>query len=108
MQRYADFCTQINHTPEWSNVYNRVSVRLHNREVEGVTSKEISIGRYLNTVGGVTLTEDDENELTMESVTEAGNIVQPSLLNCQDTPTSLFQVDEPRHSKRQQQISLTQ
>ena len=41
MQRYADMCAQVNHTPEWSNVYNRVNVRLQNREFEGVTQKEV-------------------------------------------------------------------
>ena len=41
MNRYAAYCAQLNHTPEWSNVYNRVNVRLQNSELSGVTSKEI-------------------------------------------------------------------
>ena len=55
MNRYAAICAQLNHTPEWSNVYNRVNVRLQNREFSGVTSKELQIGQYLNTVSKVTL-----------------------------------------------------
>ena len=30
MNRFASICAQLNHTPEWSNVYNTVNVRLHN------------------------------------------------------------------------------
>ena len=55
MNRFADHCAQLNHTPEWSNVYNRVNVRLSNREFSGLTQKEISIGKYLNTVSTATL-----------------------------------------------------
>ena len=55
MNRYADYCAQLNHTPEWSNVYNRVNVRLVNREFSGVTDKEVTIGKYLNTVSTATL-----------------------------------------------------
>jgi len=28
LQRYTDYCQKVNHTPQWSNVYNRVSVNL--------------------------------------------------------------------------------
>ena len=55
MNRFTAYCSKLNHTPEWSNVYNRVSVRLHNNEFNGVTDKEVSIGQYLNTVSNVTL-----------------------------------------------------
>ena len=37
MNRYADICSQLNHTPAWSNVYNRVNVILLNNEFNGVT-----------------------------------------------------------------------
>ena len=74
MCRYADYCSQVNHTPEWSNVYNRVNVRLHNREFNGVTAKEVEIGQYLNTVGKVTLNEDVAGELTFEEITQAAGI----------------------------------
>ena len=55
MNRYADYCSQLNHTPSWSNVYNRVNVTLLNNEFDGVTAKEVSIGQYLNTVSKATL-----------------------------------------------------
>ena len=32
MERYTDYCQKVNGSPEWSNVYNRVSVRLYNAE----------------------------------------------------------------------------
>ena len=68
MQRYADFCSKVNHTPEWSNVYNRVNVRLYNHEFDGVTAKEVEIGQFLNTVSKATLNEDVEDTLSFENV----------------------------------------
>ena len=81
MQRYADFCSQVNHTPEWSNVYNRVNVRLQNREFDGVTKKEVEIGHYLNTVSQATLNIDVEEEMSLEKLTAAAGVQVESLLN---------------------------
>ena len=66
MQRYADYCHQVNHPPEWSNVYNKVNVRLHNQEFSGVTSKEVEIGQYLNTVSKANLNQDVEDVLAFD------------------------------------------
>ena len=74
MNRYAAFCSKVNHTPEWANVYNRVNVVLQNSEFRGVTSKEVEIGEYLNTVGKVSLNEDVTGDVTFERVAEAANI----------------------------------
>ncbi len=32
INRYTDHCASLNFTPEWSNVYSRVSVRIRNSE----------------------------------------------------------------------------
>ena len=74
MTRYADYCSQVNHTPEWSNVYNRVNVRLHNSEFNGVTQKEVEIGAYLNTVSKVSLNEEITGDVTFEKITEIAGI----------------------------------
>ena len=55
MTRYADYCSKVNMSPVWSNVYNRVNVRLENAEFGGVTTKEISAGHYLDIVSRVRL-----------------------------------------------------
>ena len=55
MERYTDYCQKVNGSPEWSNVYNRVSVRLYNAEFEGVTTKEIAMGKYLDRLSTVTV-----------------------------------------------------
>ena len=81
MQRYADYCHQVNNTPEWSNVYNRVNVRLHNAEFSGVTSKEVDIGQYLNTVSKATLNQDVDEVLTFDQITDTAQIDVNALVN---------------------------
>ena len=106
MQRYADFCHQVNHGPEWSNVYNRVTVRLHNQEFNGVTRKEVQIGKYLDTVSAATLNQDVDEVLRLEDVTRIAGIEVRSLLNDQSQRTSIFAVDESKQARSQ--LYLTQ
>lgn len=43
-----------NHHPEWTNVYNRVSVRLTTHDAGGnVTGKDVDLARRLDAVAGV-------------------------------------------------------
>ena len=44
MTRYSDYCHKVSLAPQWSNVYNRVSVTLHNAEFDGITEKEVKAG----------------------------------------------------------------
>ena len=44
----------VNHHPEWSNVYNRVSVRLTTHDAGGrVTEKDLDLARRFDAVAGV-------------------------------------------------------
>ena len=101
MNRYAAYCSQVNHTPEWANVYNKVSVTLQNKEFKGVTSKEVDIGQYLNTVSKATLNQDVEDVLTQAQITAKASLEVESLLNDQDESTSIFALDERKQARAQ-------
>lgn len=39
---------QMDHHPEWSNVYNRVDVVLTTHDANGVTNKDLELGVYMD------------------------------------------------------------
>ena len=106
MTRYSDYCHKTSMSPSWSNVYNRVSVTLHNEEFGGVTQKEVNAGNYLNMVSEVNIRESaaDDDKLTYEEIIAIGKIEDPAIVNNQDEPTSLYLKDHVFSVKKTQQL----
>ncbi|MCF3932137.1 4a-hydroxytetrahydrobiopterin dehydratase [Acuticoccus sp. M5D2P5] len=50
MTRVALAAEKMNHHPEWSNVYNRVSIRLTTHDTGGLTEKDIALARVVDKV----------------------------------------------------------
>jgi len=48
MTKVALKAEQINHHPEWFNVYNRVDVTLATHDAGGVTRKDIDLARFMD------------------------------------------------------------
>ena len=48
MTRVALLAQVANHHPEWSNVYNRVSVRLTTHDVGGLSAKDVSLAEEID------------------------------------------------------------
>ncbi len=55
MARAAFEAEHLNHHPEWSNVYNRVEVRLTTHDTGGLTAKDIDLAERMEKVAGRTL-----------------------------------------------------
>ncbi len=55
MMRAACEAEHLNHHPEWSNVYNRVEVRLTTHDTGGLTGKDIELAQRMERVAGRSL-----------------------------------------------------
>ena len=67
--------------PKWSNVYNRVTVHLHNTEFGGVTQKEVNCGQHLDMLSQTTINQEVDEVLTLSDVVTAARIEHDSLVN---------------------------
>lgn len=52
MSKAALIAERMNHHPEWSNVYNRVSVRLTTHDAGGITDRDLELAAAMNDIVG--------------------------------------------------------
>lgn len=52
MKRVADKAEEMNHHPDWSNVYNRVRVELTTHDAGSVTDKDFALAKIMNVLRG--------------------------------------------------------
>ena len=50
MTRVALLAERMNHHPEWSNVYNRVSIALSTHDLNGLSTWDVELARQINGV----------------------------------------------------------
>ena len=55
MMRAGFEAEHLNHHPEWSNVYNRVEVRLTTHDTGGLSGKDIELAQRMDRVAGRSL-----------------------------------------------------
>lgn len=52
MTRVAIRAEQLDHHPEWFNVYNRVDVTLTTHDADGVTDLDVTLARFMDEAAG--------------------------------------------------------
>lgn len=50
MARVALAAEKMDHHPDWTNVYNRVTVTLSTHEVGGITERDIALAREIDSI----------------------------------------------------------
>lgn len=52
MTQVADVADRMDHHPEWSNVYNRVSIRLTTHDSNGLTASDVTLAKAVDGAAG--------------------------------------------------------
>lgn len=50
MTRIAFECEQLNHHPDWTNVYNRLHIRLSTHDAGGVTQRDFDLAQTIESL----------------------------------------------------------
>lgn len=50
MTRVAIKAQEMNHHPEWFNVYNKVEITLSTHEADGLTERDIKLARFIDSI----------------------------------------------------------
>lgn len=50
MAQVAMQAEKLDHHPEWSNIYNRVSVTLATHDAKGVTERDVSLALFMDQI----------------------------------------------------------
>ena len=48
MTRVALFAEKTDHHPDWTNVYNRLEIRLSTHDAGGITELDLALARHIN------------------------------------------------------------
>ncbi len=48
MTNVAEVAERLNHHPDWTNVYNKVTIRLSTHSAGGVTDKDFQLAKEIN------------------------------------------------------------
>jgi 4a-hydroxytetrahydrobiopterin dehydratase len=51
MTRVAIKAQQMDHHPEWSNVYNKVDITLSTHDANGLTERDIELAKFIDEAG---------------------------------------------------------
>jgi 4a-hydroxytetrahydrobiopterin dehydratase len=52
MRTIGQVCDELNHHPDWTNVYNRLTIKLTTHDADCVTEKDIELAKRINQLIG--------------------------------------------------------
>ena len=50
IQKVASLADEMNHHPEWTNVYNKLTIRLSTHDVSGISAKDFQLASAIDAI----------------------------------------------------------